>query len=150
MDQYKKSLKIKFGILLMCSIAALLLYIVGLAAQNSIYGRDDFVKDFFEGFHLGAFLFIQAALISTMVRYIQALRNREKLKLLYIAETDERKTLIRSQIGGAGLNVALGGVAFAALLSGFYDETVFYTLLTVLFFIAFVKGILKLYYFKKY
>jgi hypothetical protein len=63
---------------------------------------------------------------------------------------DERRKLIKDKIGGTGLNISLGGIATATIISGFFNEIVFLSLMGALIFMASVKGILKVYYRNKF
>jgi len=83
-------------------------------------------------------------------RYRKALRSETELKKLYIEEMDERRKLIKDKIGGTGLNICLGGIATATIISGFFNEVVFLSLMGALIFMASVKGILKVYYRNKF
>lgn len=72
------------------------------------------------------------------------------MKKLYIQENDERKKLIRQMTGGMGLVVCMIGIAFAALIAAYFDQTVFLTLLGALVFIEAVMLMFKLYFHWKY
>ena len=98
------------------------------------------------GVNVGLYIAVQALLIYLVFKYQGALRKEDKLRELYIYENDERCKYIRAQIGGVGINIILGGLAIGTIISGFYNEIVFFVLLSTLMFSALVKGILKVYF----
>jgi len=144
MDKFRSVLKRRLALAGVYSAAVLLLIGIGAAA-----GRAYAVADFIVGFNSGLCIGIQAVMIYHMARYQAALKDPEKLKSLYIEEHDERNRFIEAQIGGAGINVILGGLALGTVVSGFLNETVFFALLGALLFSVSVKGALKLYFYKK-
>ncbi|MFD1178972.1 hypothetical protein ACFQ3W_22085 [Paenibacillus puldeungensis] len=79
-----------------------------------------------------------------------ALSSEDRLKKMYIEMNDERSKLIKDKIGGMGFNFSIAVVATATIVSGFFHQLVFVTLLAVLIFLVTVKAVLKLYYKKKY
>jgi Kef-type K+ transport system membrane component KefB len=84
-----------------------------------------------------------------LVIYIRALRNDGRLQELFISETDERNILIRSKTGGMAINIIMAALALATIISGIFNEVVYFTLLITLLFVVLFKGTLKLYYRKK-
>lgn len=118
-------------------------------AAGYLIGKHYHLSDSNIAFTSGFFVGVQAVMIYFMYQYIAALKNEEKLKALYIAETDERNKYIAAQIGGTGIDIILCGLALAMVVSGFLNRTVFLSLLAALLFCALVKGCLKIYYNKK-
>ncbi len=141
MEKFKTTLRRRISIIALYNVTTLII---------STYGYTKNISDFMKGFQTGIFLGIQFLLIVIMFKYVKALRDEEKLKILYIAENDERRKFINSQIGGIGINIALSGLAVATIISGFYNTIIFLTLFGSLIFLVLVKGCLKLYYNIKY
>lgn len=106
---------------------------------------ESFEGGFIMGAQAGLFFALVAVLAGTAMRYIRALRDDAALKKLYIEQTDERARFIRDKIGGIGLNLSLGLLAMGVVISGFFDRTVFFTLLVALASAVFVKAGLKIY-----
>lgn len=117
-----------------------------LIVLGNFLGRKHAVPDFIMGFNSGVYVGVQAVMIYYMAKYVCAIKNEEKRKALYIAENDERSKYIEAQIGGVGINIILGGLALGTIVSGFFHETVFYTMLGTLVLSVLVKGVLKIYY----
>ncbi|RCX19453.1 hypothetical protein DFR58_103200 [Anaerobacterium chartisolvens] len=124
-------------------------FVIILFAMGYMVSKRYDVPDIAVGFTMGFFVGLQFVIIYYMAKYAAALKIPEKLKLLYIEENDERKKFIESKISSIALNIVLGGIIFATIVSGFIDGTVFFTLMITMILSLLVKGILKLYYRKK-
>lgn len=108
------------------------------------------IGDFISGFQVGIFIGLQIAVLTYIAKYRKALKDELQLKKLYVEENDERTKLINDKIGGVGFNFTLGVIATATVISGFFHQIIFITLLVVLSFIVLEKGFLKLYYRNKF
>lgn len=62
---------------------------------------------------------------------------------------DERKMQIMEKTGAVRINICIVELGFATMISGFFNEIVFFTLLGATIFIALVKGMFKIYYYNK-
>jgi hypothetical protein len=102
------------------------------------------------GFLWGIGTALTGVLLYCTIRSIGALRDQEKLKKLYIRETDERTRLVQQKSGSIGMNIACIGLVLAAAVAGIFNITVFVTLLAAGLFVCVIRGILKIYYFNKY
>ena len=107
-------------------------------------------EGFFYGFQLGILAAMIGYLVYDWVKTHMALRNDEKLKSLYIEETDERKKMIERELGKMASRMSYFGLIFAAIVSGFYNETVFSTLVAVLLGLAAIQIFGKVYYNRKF
>lgn len=110
----------------------------------------EFLHGFTEGFQVGIIIALFGFLTFFFFRNILAMRNPERLKRLYISETDERKLLIMQKSGSSGMNIVMYGLAVGTAVAGNFNDTVFFTLLGACLFVTSVRGFLKLYYRKKY
>ncbi|MCL1886262.1 MAG: hypothetical protein FWF98_05895, partial [Dehalococcoidia bacterium] len=79
----------------------------------------------------------------SVTKYIMAIRDPERLKRLYISETDERNILIKQKTDSVGMSIVMYVVAIAAAIAGNDSEPVFYTLLFTLVFVTLVHLLLK-------
>lgn len=106
--------------------------------------------DFAQGFELGAFLGMIGGLLLSLINNLGALRKPARLKELYIKETDERNLLIQQKTGLWGFSLMVFGLLLASIVAGFFDQTVFLTLLGALGFLSLIQLVLKLYYRRLY
>ncbi|MBS4538814.1 hypothetical protein GOQ27_10080 [Clostridium sp. D2Q-11] len=87
------------------------------------------VPEFIKGFQVGVFIGLSLIILYFISNYIATLRNEEVLRKKYIEETDERNQLIvykSSQGIYVGMLILL---SLATVVSGFFNGTVFFTLL---------------------
>lgn len=104
------------------------------------------MPDFAWGFQAGAIGGLELVLVFLTVWYLISMRDEKALKKLYIQENDERTLMIMQKTGAIGMTVCSIGLAFAAVIASFFDQTVFFTLLGSAVFTAVVRGALKVYY----
>lgn len=147
MEQFRKSLKKRliFLVSLNC-IMVLLIVLTGIFVDKTGDNIDEFIR----GFRTGIYIAVQLPILIFVIKYIQAFRNEQKIKKLYIEENDERTKFIRDKIGGLGFLFTVAIIAVATVIAGFLNYTVFFTLLAVTFFMVSVRASLKLYYRSKY
>ena len=150
MEKFKNVLKRRIS--LMAAFNGLAIAFIALTGLygNSTAGNNANISDMIHGSQAGFFIGIQLIMVINITKYRKALKNDEKLKKLYVEETDERTKLIQDKIGGVGFNFTLASIATAAVVSGFFNEIVFKSLAGVLIFIVLVKASLKLYYKNKF
>lgn len=122
-----------------CAIILILIFVAGYIGLN------DSATSFALGFGVG----IEAVMIFFIVKCIIALKSEDKLKKLYIEEHDERQKHLNAMVGGAGINISILFLALAMLISNYFNQTVFLTLLAVIMFVILLKLTLKIYYNKK-
>lgn len=144
MENFKKTLQMRMRLLAVYNFFLLMLIVIGVFHPTA--GTTQHVTDFMSGANVGLYAAIQAGLIAAVTKYGAALKDEGKRKALYIEENDERRKYIFTQMGGMAINICLGGLMLATVTAGFYNQTVYFTLLGVLGFCALVKGGLKLYY----
>jgi len=123
-EQYKKTIQLR--IILICIV---LMVFVAILLFNqfgaSVLLKDSIVFSFQCGFASAGAL----VLAFLVMRYSKALRNEEKLKLLYNQEHDERMSAIRSKAGAPMVVILSLLLVLAGMIAGYFDETVFYVLL---------------------
>jgi len=94
-----------------------------------------------------------AGLIPVLI--VMTLKNRRvmkddaRLREMHIKENDERLLMIKQKAGSAFLPISAIGLGAAATVSLYFDQTIFFTLLGAMIFMALVKIILRLYYTRK-
>ena len=149
MDKFRKKLKIRLltqitG--LICACAAFL-FSFNLPKRTS---DSDLVYAFEAGFETGIFASFVCLLVLLIIRTSAAIMKPERLKKMYIAETDERILFIRQKSGSVGMSIILYGLVLGTIVAGNLDYTVFFTLLGACMFVGLIQGFLKFYYWKKY
>lgn len=144
MDAFRKKLKARItigaGIILIC--VPLLLLNLPLGENR---GATDLIL-FAHGVSFGFICLLIFIAVLHICKYSAARKNDEKLKKLYIAETDERTLLIMQKSGSVGMTASIIGLAVSASVSAYFNITVFFTLLGACMFVSLIKGILKLYF----
>ncbi|GKU24221.1 hypothetical protein [Clostridium folliculivorans] len=152
MEKFKGDLKKRLVfIILVDALAIFLIVVAGIYFNNiSIAQGEKVVTDMIRGFQIGIFMGAQVIVLVYIKKYIKALKDREKLRQLYIKENDEREKLIVSKFGSIGFNFCLVVIAIATIITGYFNQVVFVTLLIVALFMSFVKGSLLIYYSHKY
>jgi len=108
------------------------------------------IREFIGGFQAGIAACLLGVLIILAVRYFMATGNPERLKKLYISESDERILFIKQKTGDIGMNIISYGLIVGANVAGSLNSTVFITLISTFLFVSLVRGILKIYYRSKY
>jgi len=144
MDEFKKTMR-RRQILL---VAGLLFACSGVLLSRSYIRQpvaSEFSEGFIGGFQFGILLGLLSFLIFFLIRNVLAMRNPDRLRKLYIAETDERIQFIKQKSGSEGLNIITYGLAVGSAIAGNINETVFFTLLGACLFVVSVRGLLKVY-----
>jgi len=108
------------------------------------------IRSFIDGFQTGLAASLLGFLIILAVKYFIAKNKPDKLRKLYVFETDERRLLIKQKTGNIGMNIIVYGLAVGNAVAGNLNNTVFFTLLGACLFVTSVRGVMKLYYNKKY
>jgi len=145
MDKYKLKVKTRKNVLSLVATATLLIY-VGLVFYRG--GLPD-LPSFIKGFHIGAFIGVEVALVFFLVKYIKASKNEAELKKQYIEENDERNIVILHSASILSIAIILIGLGIASVIAGFFNPLIFYTLLVCLLFVLIVFFALWMYYAKK-
>lgn len=148
MDKFVKELKRKRWLNLGGSLLAVF-YVAFYLWKKFAAGGSAF-DGFFHGFQLGLLMAMVGFMMVDFVKTQMALRNDDKLKAMYVDETDERKLMIKRELGKMTLNVNYGALIIATVVAGFFNETVFSTLMAVLLFFALTMIVGKVYYNRKY
>jgi uncharacterized membrane protein len=107
------------------------------------------LPSFIKGFHIGAFIGFEVIAVSYLGKCMKARRDDTEMKKMYIEENDERTGLILRNASTLGMSVILMGLGVAAIVSGFFSATIFFTLMACLLFVLVVFFGLWAYYAKK-
>jgi len=143
MDKFKKTIQARLLIMRIYSAVIAILLILGTFFNFTDY--ETVPVSFILGICVGTMVLVYF----TMRKYALAMKNDEAIRQLFIEENDERHKYINAQTGGTAINVVIGGLLLGAVISGFYNEMIFYSLVGATLFTALVKGCSKWYYTRK-
>lgn len=143
MEKFRKQIKIK---LVMYIAFAVLMTAVYVAVRFIYPDSDTFSAGYGYGFCSGF------TLVSVVfaVKYAVVLKDAEKLKKLFVLETDERSLLIREKTASGSFVITVFILGFATVIATFFSDTVVCVLAAVIGVMAVVKMSLKFYYDRKY
>ena len=144
MDRYKKKVQNRVIWLMVLFISLVGSYFILLFNQEKLSQLSSNIM----GFHAGVLSSIGFLLMLKVFKYLKAIKSEKELKKLYIKENDERTMMIMQKTGAIGINICITGLGSAAIIAGFFNEIVFFTLLGTTLFTALVKGLFKAYYHK--
>lgn len=142
MKEFREKLekKVRFYSLFACSSA-----LIFFGCKFLLDGASDFAEGLITGFFSG----LMVVMIYYLSHMFAALKNEEKLKEMYIAETDERNIAIGKETASTATVISMMCTALAAIVLGFINVTVCITLAAALFFSAIVTVSVRAYYNKK-
>ena len=145
MEQYRR--KLKREIIIECIVMVVAVILVVFSYLRYLKMEDgEPAGDFFQGFQTGIFMAWAAIMIWGIISSVRALRNDERLKRHYIKQHDERTRTIQTEAQAKAFQISVLGMMIAAVISGFYSFTVFYTLLVTLVIMCFIAAIGKIFF----
>ncbi len=145
-NQIRKTLNIYRAVLI---AAIIILIVLNIAEITAMSGEKD-TKDLSNGFGTGMCASIITLMIINFCRYSAALKNDEKLKKLYILQTDERERLIYEKSNSSSFRAVIILLGFTAMIASFFSKTIFYTVVAIIIAIAFIQAAFRFYYRRKY
>lgn len=145
MDIFKQRLRKRNILLILC-----MLLIAALYFFLQYLGDGAFVsKHFFDGYRIGFFISLELMLLFVTVQNTIALRSEHRLREKYIKENDERTAQIRQKSGSNSLIAIIFCLAISIVVAGYYNETVFFTLVATLYAVGLIGAGTKLYFYLK-
>lgn len=128
MEQFKKKVAwrirgLQVGILFFMILNGLTIYISRQLEMNT------FTEGHLAGFQSGLSIGLLMVLVVVLFKLRRASANEEALKRLYYKENDERMKLIRTKAGMPFLMISSLLMIFAGTIAGYFNITVFYTLI---------------------
>ncbi len=142
MEKFRKKVEKRLKIDTMICACSLALYFALIFLTKG-------ASDFAQGVSMGVFIGMEFVAVYNLARTYATLHNEEKLKEMYIKETDERNIAIQKETSQKGSTISMAGTAMAAIAAGFFDEKICFTLVAALLFSALVTIIVNAYYNKK-
>ena len=155
METYREKLKIQNVTLAVACVILAVFCVLGFLGEAGIVNLtpaagDSHWQSQWRGFISGASLGILALLLFGLIRNLLALRDENKLKKLYIKESDERQAQICTLAMSAAMRASLILGLVAVIVAGYFSVTVSLTLLASLFAVSLATIGFKLYFMRKY
>jgi len=145
MNTYKEKIRTRTNLVAIAAVVTALIYMILTFNRDNLPTLPSFIK----GFHIGAFIGLELFAAFYLGKYMRVRNNDTAMKKMYIEENDERSGLILRNASTLGMSVILIGLLVAAIVSGFFSSTVFFTLMSSLLFVLIVFFGLWVYYAKK-
>ena len=145
MEQYRKRLKREIIIQCIIMLAAVILVVFSYFRYLGLETGES-AGAFFQGFQTGLFMAWAGIMVWGIISSVRALRNEECLKKHYIKQHDERTRTIQTEAQAKAFQISVLGMMIAAVISGFYSFTVFYTLLVTLMVMCLIAAIGKIFF----
>ncbi|MDE6763682.1 MAG: hypothetical protein K2J73_08400 [Oscillospiraceae bacterium] len=150
MEEFRKQVQKTLNIYRAVLMAAIVILVVLNVIEMSAILGEESTNDLSNGFGTGVCASVITLMIINVCRYSAALKNDEKLKKLYILETDERERLIYEKTNSSSLRAVIILLGLAAMVASFFSKPIFYTIIAIIIAIAFVQVVFKLYYRRKF
>jgi len=141
MEQFRKKLRRKVMLSVIFCLSGLFIYI----ALIRITGAPEYTKGILFGVLSGSWTFS----VFNFFKLMPLLQDEEKLKKAYIAETDERNTLIQKESARTVLSISNMTAALAAIAASFFNPVITLTLSANIVLIGIVSIAVTAYYNKK-
>lgn len=146
MEKFKKTVKRRIAISSGMALVALVLgfysiYSIIISDTSTATHSDGFVA----GFQFGLIISIFGFSVFDIIKLSLAIKDETKLKLLYNKEHDERMKTIRSKAGMPLIAITSMLMIIAAIIAGYFNIVVFYTLVIAVAAQLSVCAVVKLY-----
>lgn len=148
MEKYKKRLRKRITV---CSIFSSILVALIVLDVSGVLKSIDFIAQNrnLTSFQMGVIIGVCFVSIVYSIRFGLALKDDKKLELMYNEEYDERKKLVRQKAGLPLLHITSSVMVLAGIVAGYFDTTVFITLVSAAMCQLLISAITKQYYFMK-
>lgn len=143
MEQFRKKLKIRIYLLLTLSLVAAI-----LGVYDTFFASETLKNMNVFGFQMGATAAIGFLSLVNIFKFSIVLKDDNKLKLEYNKENDERTKAIKSKAGIPVLPVLSILTIISGIIAGYFNITVFYTLIITAMCQILICGMIKLIYMK--
>lgn len=144
MEKYRKNLILRIFLL-----SFVVLLATGLGIFN-VFGTNENIKEnIIFDFQCGFITGLGLVSVILIIRYSKAVKDSDKLKILFNKENDERLKYIKSKSGMPMLLITSVIMIFSGTIFGYFNTTVFYTLIVASMCQLLIAGIVKMVYMKK-
>lgn len=127
LEKYRREIKNRVSVYQALIAVALVFVIIGNVLLKD---RGQMVESV-RGFATGLFIGIELVCVFQLGKLWKMLKDEEVLKEVYIREHDEREALIQMKSGLHVIPILSFIILICAILVGFFNDTVFYTLVVV-------------------
>ena len=144
MEQFRKKLKTRI-----CLLSALSLVTALLGVYDEFFAPESLKNMNVFGFQMGATIAICFLALINIFKYSRILKDDNKLRLEYNKENDERTKTIKIKAGIPILPVLSILMIISGIIAGYFNVTVFYTLIIAAMCQVLISGMIKLIYMKR-
>jgi hypothetical protein len=123
MESYKKTLNRRLALLIILVIVS-----AGLGVFDTFFASPAIKNNFLHGFQAGTATALGILSTVLIIRYRVVLHDEVKLKHMFNRENDERYKFIRAKAGMPMLLITSIFMLIAAIIAGYFNDTVFFTL----------------------
>ncbi|MBP7188293.1 MAG: hypothetical protein KBA55_16400 [Ruminococcus sp.] len=141
MEEFRKKLRRRIMLSVIFCLSGLFIYV----ALIRITGAPEYTKGILIGVLSGSL----TVSVFNIFRLMPLLQDEEKLKKAYIAETDERNTLIQKEAARTVMSISIMIAALAAIAASFFNPVITLTLSANIILIGIVSIAVTAYYNKK-
>ena len=127
LEKYRREIKNRVSVYQAFIAVALVFVIIG----NVLLKDRGQTLESVRGFATGLFIGIELVYVFQLGKLWKMLNDEDVLKEVYIREHDEREALIRMKSGLHVIPILSFIILICAILVGFFNDTIFYTLVVV-------------------
>ena len=127
LEKYRREIKNRVSVYQALIAVALVFVIIGNVLLKDRGQTVESVRGFATGLSIG----IELVCVFQLGKLWKMLKDEEVLKEVYIREHDEREALIQMKSGLHVIPILSFIILICAILVGFFNETIFYTLVIV-------------------
>lgn len=138
----QKRIKQNIGLLACSSI----FLIVAASRTIPVQLDTENASDYVSGFQLGLLIVLVIYFLNNVVKYNKALKEEKLLKQIYYKEHDERMNYINQKVGESSMWITTVIMTIATVITGYFNFTVFCTMIGVTLLQGIIQILLKWYY----
>jgi hypothetical protein len=144
MDTYKKIVRRRIALLVIPVLIA-----VSFGIYDVFFAGSEIKNSDIFGFQVGAITAIGILAMINIIRFSRLLKDKKKLQLQYNRENDERYKAIRGKVGMPVLLITSVIMIIVGVVAGYFNITIFYTLIIAALGQMTISVIVKILYMKK-
>lgn len=144
MDRYKKTIKIRIGLL---SIPFIL--VIALCVYYALFASDQVMENSIFCFQVGLITPLGLAATILIIRYRALLKDENKLLLQFNKENDERTKAIKAKAGIPMLPITSTLMIIAGVIAGYFNTLIFATLVVTAIVQMAICLLVKIFYMRK-